>query len=222
MPTRVAFLTAAAIALAVPAAAQETAGAELYGQCLACHQIGEGAGNAVGPQLNDLLGRAAGGLEGYLYSSGMTAAGGDGLVWTEETLDAFLADPMAVVPGTSMGYPGMEDAADRAHLIGYLQTFGGAGDMPTSAGFVVAPEILALEGDPAYGEYLSGDCTACHASAASADGIPSIKGRTREAFVTLMQAYKQGAIAHPVMTMMASRLSDEEIASLAAYFESAD
>ena len=84
--------------------------------------------------------------------------------------------------------------------------------------FEVAPEILALEGDPEYGEYLSGDCKTCHREDGDYDGIPAIIGWDAEDFVTAMHAYKENVREHPVMQMMAGRLSDEEIAALAAYF----
>nr|WP_249219023.1 c-type cytochrome [Loktanella sp. SALINAS62] len=205
--------------LAGPVGAQGGDGQALYRECIACHQIGPDSENSVGPHLNDLIGRLAAGVEGYPYSKAMSAAGAAGMVWTKDTLDAFLTNPMDMLPHTSMGYRGMPDPQDRATLIAFLAT--GPDDATAEATFNVAPEILALQGDLAYGEYLSGDCTACHARGTD-DGIPSISGLSRDAFVTLMQAYKQGAVTHPVMTMMAGRLSNEEIAALAAYFESVD
>ena len=85
--------------------------------------------------------------------------------------------------------------------------------------FEVSEEILAIVGDAEYGEYLAGDCTGCHQRDGSYDGIPSITGWDSESFVWAMQSYKQKVREHPVMQMMAGRLSDEEIAALAAYFE---
>ena len=85
--------------------------------------------------------------------------------------------------------------------------------------FEVSEEILAIVGDAEYGEYLAGDCTGCHQIDGSYDGIPSITGWESESFVWAMQSYKQKEREHPVMQMMAGRLSDEEIAALAAYFE---
>ena len=84
--------------------------------------------------------------------------------------------------------------------------------------FEVAPEILALEGDPEYGEYLAGDCKTCHREDGDYEGIPAIIGWEPEDFVTAMHAYKTKNREHPVMQMMAGRLSNEEIAGLAAYF----
>lgn len=85
--------------------------------------------------------------------------------------------------------------------------------------FDVSAEILAIVGDAEYGEYLAGDCKGCHQADGSYDGIPSITGWDSESFVWAMQSYKQKARKHPVMQMLAGRLSDEEIAALAAYFE---
>ena len=73
-------------------------GKALFGQCKRCHQVGGGAEHRIGPQLNDVFGRAAGSLANYRYSQAMKAAGAGGLVWTEATLDAFLSDPPALVP----------------------------------------------------------------------------------------------------------------------------
>ena len=85
--------------------------------------------------------------------------------------------------------------------------------------FEVSQEILAIVGDAEYGEYLAGDCKGCHQADGSYDGIPSITGWESESFVWAMQSYKQKVREHPVMQMLAGRLSDEEIAALAAYFK---
>lgn len=84
--------------------------------------------------------------------------------------------------------------------------------------FEVDPDVLALEGDAEYGEYLSGDCKTCHLEDGDYDGIPAIIGWDPIDFVTAMHAYKTKNREHPVMEMMAGRLSNEEIAALAAYF----
>lgn len=85
---------------------------------------------------------------------------------------------------------------------------------------VLSAEVLAIVGDRDYGEYLSSDCKTCHQIDGSYDGIPSITHWYEEDFVIAMHAYKQKLRPHPVMQMMAGRLSDEEIAALAAYFAS--
>ena len=79
-------------------------------------------------------------------------------------------------------------------------------------------ENLLAGADIGYGEYLSGECVACHSQTGIDKGIPSINGLDAEGFATIMLAYKSGDIKHPVMQMVAGRLDDEQIASLAVYF----
>ena len=87
-------------------------------------------------------------------------------------------------------------------------------------GFEVSDEILAIVGDIDYGEYLSSECTTCHHSQGLDEGIPSITGWPVESFVWALHSYKSGARNHPIMEMITQRLSNEEIASLAIFFES--
>ena len=70
----------------------------------------------------------------------------------------------------------------------------------------------------AYGEYLGSECTTCHRASGEHDGIPGIVGWNISEFVTAMHAYREKHREHPAMQMIAGRLSDEEIAALAAYF----
>ena len=97
-------------ALASPAIAEGVVedGEKLFKKCKACHAVGEGAKNKVGPELNDVLGRTAGGLESYVkkYSKKLKAAGEEGLVWNEETLSEFLVSPKKFVKGTKMSFAG--------------------------------------------------------------------------------------------------------------------
>lgn len=77
---------AGTLAMALPARAQDiAAGERAWNKCRACHQVGETAKNAVGPQLNGLLGRVAGRVEGYSYSAANKSAG---ITWD----DAIFAD----------------------------------------------------------------------------------------------------------------------------------
>ena len=87
-------------------------------------------------------------------------------------------------------------------------------------GFEVSDEILAIVGDIDYGEYLSSECTTCHHALGLDEGIPSITGWPIESFVWALHSYKSGARNHPIMEMITQRLSNEEIASLAIFFES--
>ena len=72
--------------------------------------------------------------------------------------------------------------------------------------------------DLGYGEYLAGECAACHQK--SGKGIPQINGIEAETFITIMKAYRSKELDNKVMQMMAGRLDDEQIISLAAYFSS--
>ena len=100
-----------------------TLGATVFKKCMACHAIGEGATNRVGPVLTGVLGRTAGTYEGFNYSQGMKDAGAGGLVWTPETLAQFLPKPGAFVKGTKMSFMGLGKPEDVANVIAYLATF---------------------------------------------------------------------------------------------------
>jgi len=202
-------------------------GAMLFRQCSGCHQVGEGATDRIGPHLNNIFDRPAGAAEDFRYSSGFQRAANGGLVWTFETLDDFIENPRRLVSNTRMSFRGLSEQKDRDDLLAYLRQFSASpGNIPEAAPTAVAvdhevaPEVLAIIGDPAYGEYLSGECTSCHQASGATDGIPSITNWPADDFVVVMHAYKEGVRAHPVMQMMAGRLSNEEIAALAAYFES--
>lgn len=203
-----------------------SAGEAIFAQCKTCHQIGAGATNRVGPHLNGLYGRRAASIDGYRYSRPMLRAGADGLFWTYETLDAFLENPKSMVSRTKMTFRGLKSDQDRADLLAYLRTFSddpsnlpGAEPTARPVDHDLDPAILALTGDPEYGEYLSSDCKTCHQTTGANDGIPAITGWPEEDFVVAMHAYKRKLRPHPVMQMMAGRLGDEEIAALAAYFK---
>ena len=203
------------------------AGRALYQRdCGFCHQIGEGAENGVGPHLNRIFDRGAGAVEGARYSPGMLRMGRDGLRWTYETLDAYLANPRALVSGTRMSYRGLRDEQQRHDVIAFLRQYSDQPqNIPESAPTALraaqpalSAATLAIVGDPAYGEYLSGECATCHQLSGANDGIPSITGWHPEDFVVAMHAYRQELRPPPVMQMMAQRLDEEQIAALAAYF----
>jgi cytochrome c553 len=88
------------------------------------------------------------------------------------------------------------------------------------AGLATSSENLLAGADPGYGEYLSGECVTCHHSQGLSEGIPSITGLDPETFVWIMRGYRAKEIDHNVMQMVAGRLDDEQIASLAVYFGS--
>ncbi len=202
-------------------------GATLFKQnCTSCHKLGEGATNGIGPQLNGLFGRTAGRVEGMKYSPNMIRMGNDGLVWTAQTLDPYIENPRALVSKTRMNFRGLADAQDRADLLAYLRDYSDnpaniPEAEPTALGtdHNLDPAILALQGDPEYGEYLASECQTCHLSSGANEGIPGITGWPDADFVVAMHAYKRKLRPHPVMQMMAGRLNNDEIAALAAYFK---
>ena len=94
-------------------------GQQVYKVCAACHAIDK---NGAGPKHQGILGRTAGTVPDYRYSPALQKSG---IVWTDETLDKWLADPQAVVPGTKMFYA-LESAQDRADVIEFLKQKAGA------------------------------------------------------------------------------------------------
>jgi len=106
-----------------PARAQDAAAGETdFVVCRACHQIGLNAKNALGPELNGVVGRKAGGVPGYEYSE---ANKNSGITWTKEELEKYLADPQAAVKGTKMIFPGFHNDTKKIDdIIAFLDQYG--------------------------------------------------------------------------------------------------
>lgn len=102
---------------ALVSAADPAKGATIFKKCAACHKL-DGT-NAVGPHLENVVGRPVASVEGFAYSDGMKAHGGD---WTPDAIFAFLAKPSAVVKGTKMTFAGLPKPEDRANVIAYLES----------------------------------------------------------------------------------------------------
>jgi cytochrome c len=102
----------------VPAAfaADAAHGEEIYNsRCIACHSPDA---NRVGPKHRGVVGRTAGTVPDFNYSKAVKSSG---VVWSEETLDKWLTNPQAFIPGQRMNFK-VADPADRADLIAYLKT----------------------------------------------------------------------------------------------------
>jgi cytochrome c len=121
--TALALIALAAISVttaAEPVAANASAsgdaskGKVLYQACAACHSIDE---NDIGPKHRGVFGRRAGSIADYNYSSALKSSG---ITWNDTTLDRWLVNPSALVPGTKMFFK-IDDAQARADLIAYLK-----------------------------------------------------------------------------------------------------
>ena len=97
------------------------AGEKVFKKCKACHQVGDGAKNRVGPILTGIVGAPLGAVEGYKYSNGFKKLAEDGVVWDEAALHAFLEKPKDFAKGTKMSFGGLKKEADRAAVIEYLK-----------------------------------------------------------------------------------------------------
>ncbi|MCT2538661.1 c-type cytochrome [Sedimentimonas flavescens] len=100
------------------------AGETVFKKCKACHKVGEGAKHATGPSLNGVVGRKAGGAEGFKYSPAMIAAGDAGMVWDHETIGAYLKDPKGFVPKNKMSFAGLKKDDDIAAVLAYIEATG--------------------------------------------------------------------------------------------------
>jgi cytochrome c len=98
-------------------AGDAAAGKKVFAKCMPCHNADKPQ-NKVGPTLLGLFGREAGSVEGFKYSD---ANKNSHVVWTAETLNEYLKDPKAFMPGNKMAFAGIKDDEDRANLIAYLE-----------------------------------------------------------------------------------------------------
>ena len=106
-------------AIHIAAADDVEAGKTAFKKCVLCHATEAGKSTKVGPSLFGVVGRKAAALGDYNYSEAMKKFD---RIWDAETLDAYLADPRAAVPGTKMISPGIKDAKERQNIIAYLAT----------------------------------------------------------------------------------------------------
>jgi len=100
------------------AAADPEAGKKVWRKCKACHTIDKGGKKRIGPNLWNIVGADVGAREGFKYSKGMLAFGGQ---WTYERLDAYLTKPRKVVKGGKMSFVGLKKPKDRANVIAFMR-----------------------------------------------------------------------------------------------------
>lgn len=108
-------------------------GEKVFKKCMSCHTVGPDASNKVGPVLNDMFGRAAGTFPDYKYGKDLVAAGEAGLVWTDDEVFEYLADPKKYLRAklenkkakSKMSFK-LKKEQERKDVIAYLMTFSAA------------------------------------------------------------------------------------------------
>ncbi|WP_298849028.1 cytochrome c family protein [uncultured Ruegeria sp.] len=111
---------ATAVVAAAAIQGDAKAGKKVFRKCSACHKLKEGS-HGVGPSLHGIVGATAGQADGFKFSA---ALHGSDIIWTQETLSAFLADPKGYLPGNRMQFRGLKKDADIINLLAYLQDEG--------------------------------------------------------------------------------------------------
>ena len=97
-------------------------GKKIFLKCAACHSLDAGV-NKVGPSLHGIIGRASASIAGFNYSDAMKGAN---LTWDIATIEKYITNPKALVPGNKMAFPGLPKPEDRANLIAYLKVASGS------------------------------------------------------------------------------------------------
>jgi len=196
-------------------------GKEVFQQCSVCHSLGNETDNKIGPTLKSIVGAKAASNKSFEYSKPLMAAANNGLVWDENKLNQFLESPDSFIPKNKMTYFGLKNEVERLDVIAFLKNPKEDDSVKgQTSGFSVSDQVLAIEGDREYGEYLASECFTCHRNGESNGEIPNIIGMSKNAFLLSLHAYKQKYRNNEVMQLVAGRLSNEEIASLSEYFKS--
>ncbi|MEA2946786.1 MAG: cytochrome c [Alphaproteobacteria bacterium] len=104
---------------AAHAAGDAVKGKVVFQRCAICHRVEKDGGNGLGPNLFRVVGRKAGRVANFSYSSALKSAD---LTWTQDKLIAWVAHPSGLVPGNRMAFAGLPDPQDRADVVAYLAT----------------------------------------------------------------------------------------------------
>ena len=125
MIKRIALLAATTLltVAAAHAAGDPAEGEKVFKKCKACHANGAGAKNKVGPELNGVVGRPWGSIEGFKYSDAFMEKFFFNFAGTTENLHSYLADPKGFIPGNKMSFAGLKKPEEVDDVIAYLQTF---------------------------------------------------------------------------------------------------
>jgi cytochrome c len=133
---------------AQPQAELIAAGEKVFAKCQSCHTVTQGGANGIGPNLYGVMGEGMGqGRGGYSFSAELSAKGGK---WDWDTMNEWLKNPKAYVPGTKMGFAGLSKIEDRAAVAAYLNSLGSNLPLPSfTPAAEEAPAAEAAEGDAA-------------------------------------------------------------------------
>ena len=113
------------------AAGSAAAGEGVFAKCTSCHSIAQGGPNGIGPNLYGVMGQPVGQhAPGFAYSSALSGHGGQ---WTFENMDAWLKSPRAFASCTKMSFAGLSKPEDRANVMEFMSTYGGAPAKPEPA-----------------------------------------------------------------------------------------
>lgn len=128
MRSILAMATLLAFASSAHADGDPAKGEQAFRVCMACHAVGPGAKTKVGPELNGVVGRKWGSVDGYSYSTDLSDGNAQGKVWDEAALDDYLTNPKHLAPHGKMGFTGFPQAEKRADVIAYLKQFDAQGN----------------------------------------------------------------------------------------------
>jgi len=127
MPKKLILAAVLIAASFVPGMAQDAQkGKTVFNVCLACHTIGPGAQNKIGPELNGLDGRKAGTVPNFDYSDANKSSG---IVWNEATFKEYIKAPAAKIPDTKMIFPGLKNEQQVNDVWAYISQFDADGNV---------------------------------------------------------------------------------------------
>ena len=99
------------------------AGEKVFKKCASCHAIGANAKHKTGPLLTGIFGQGVGAADGFKYSAAFKDAGAGGMIWDDETMRLFLANPKGMIKGTKMSFSGLKKDADLDAIMAYLKSY---------------------------------------------------------------------------------------------------